>query len=181
MPRLENDITICGRSDDACVEKVAAELQNQKNDSFVCNCLPGCYEVTYDAEISMAPLLQQAPLLAKRDLSGPNVSVMHIYYKNNFFRSQKKDELIGFTEFLSNTGGLLGLFMGFSVFSIIEIFYFLTIRPYNNYIKVSERRRQTFRRVFRKFKLRAKRKATSLIEPQVEQIHNDHIIYPYVG
>lgn len=71
--------------------------------------------------------------------------------------------------------------MGFSVFSIIEIFYFLTIRPYHGFIRVSERRRQTFKRVFRRFKLKAKGKATSLIEPQVEQIHNDHIIYPYVG
>lgn len=41
-----------------------------------------------------------------------------------------KNELIGFTEFLSNTGGLLGLFMGFSVISLIEIVYFLTLRPY---------------------------------------------------
>lgn len=32
--------------------------------------------------------------------------------------------------FLANTGGLLGLFMGFSVVSLIEIFYFMTIRPY---------------------------------------------------
>lgn len=57
---------------------------------------------------------------------------MHIYYEQNFFRSNTKEELIGFTEFLSNTGGLLGLFLGFSVVSLIEIFYFLTLRPYCN-------------------------------------------------
>lgn len=57
---------------------------------------------------------------------------MHIYYEQNFFRSDSKEELIGFTEFLSNTGGLLGLFMGFSVVSLIEIIYFLTFRPYCN-------------------------------------------------
>lgn len=66
------------------------------------------------------------------------------------FRRYSKEEFIGFTEFLckfvdaifqrhqymclsflliANTGGLLGLFMGFSVVSIIEILYFLTIRP----------------------------------------------------
>lgn len=58
-----------------------------------------------------------------------NVAIMHIYYEQNFFRSNSKEELIGFTEFLSNTGGLLGLFLGFSVVSLIEIFYFLTFRP----------------------------------------------------
>lgn len=31
---------------------------------------------------------------------------------------------------LANVGGLLSLFMGFSVVSIIEILYFMTIRPY---------------------------------------------------
>lgn len=30
----------------------------------------------------------------------------------------------------ANTGGLLGLFMGFSVVSIVEIVYFLSVRPY---------------------------------------------------
>lgn len=100
MPRFETDITICGRSDDTCVERVTNEIQSQKNESFTCQCLPGCYEVNYNAEVSMAPLLQEAPLLAKQGHLGPNVSVMHIFYKSNFFRSQKKDELIGFTEFL---------------------------------------------------------------------------------
>lgn len=31
---------------------------------------------------------------------------------------------------LANTGGLLGLFMGFSVISLVEILYFITCRPY---------------------------------------------------
>lgn len=55
---------------------------------------------------------------------------MHIYYEYKFLRSSTKEEFIGFTEFLSNTGGLLGLFLGFSVVSLIEIIYFLTFRPY---------------------------------------------------
>lgn len=67
-----------------------------------------------------------------------NIAIMHIYYEQNFFRSNSKEELIGFTEFLSNTGGLLGLFMGFSVVSLIEILYFLTFRPYCNQRKHKE-------------------------------------------
>lgn len=78
-----------------------------------------------------------------------NIAVMHIYYEENFFRANSKEEFIGFTDFLceywtdfirkkcspyffvaANTGGLLGLFMGFSVVSIIEIFYFMSVRPY---------------------------------------------------
>lgn len=73
------------------------------------------------------------------------------YYEDGAFRSFTKEQLIGFTEFLcmrmpngpilchtsltlflitANTGGLLGLFMGFSVVSLIEIIYFMSLRPY---------------------------------------------------
>lgn len=100
MPRFYDDIIICGRSDDACVEGVTNQVQKRTNSSFICECLPGCFEVSYDAEVSMAPLLQKAPILMKSGFAGPNVSVVHVFYKNNFFRSQKKNELIGFTEFL---------------------------------------------------------------------------------
>lgn len=93
-------------------------------------------------------------------------------------------ELIGFTEFLSNTGGLLGLFMGFSVFSIIEVFYFLTLRPYSNYMKVSRNRRLAFERMFKKFKrLRSRRTVSALMAHHVErmEVHENNIVYPYVG
>lgn len=49
-------------------------------------------------------------------------------------------------------GGLLGLFMGFSVFSIIEVLYFLSIRPYCNYLKNAENRRRSFSKLFGKFR-----------------------------
>lgn len=100
LPRFSDNITICGRKNADCVDKVTEQMQMHRNESFVCNCLPGCFEITYDAEISMAPLLPNAPILLKKELSQPNVSYVHIFYKNNFYRSQKKDELIGFTEFL---------------------------------------------------------------------------------
>ena len=32
--------------------------------------------------------------------------------------------------FSANTGGILGLFMGFSIFSLIEIIYYISVRPY---------------------------------------------------
>lgn len=96
-----------------------------------------------------------------------SIAVVHIYYEESYFRSFTKEELIGFTEFLcrlyahldlsfnfnkktfplsrftsANTGGLLGLFMGFSVVSIIEIIYFISLRPYCT----SRREREKFDR-----------------------------------
>lgn len=51
-----------------------------------------------------------------------------IFFKDSQFITSKRSELYGPTEFLANCGGLLGLFMGFSILSLIEIIYYLTIR-----------------------------------------------------
>lgn len=111
LPRFDDDITICGRSDEKCTKNLTDQIQSRPNNNpYQCKCLPGCFDISYDAEVSMAPLLPNVPMLQKRGLLEPNVSVVHIFYKNNYYRSQKKEELIGFTEFLSNTGGLLGTF-----------------------------------------------------------------------
>lgn len=42
--------------------------------------------------------------------------------------------------------------MGFSVFSIIEILYFLSIRPYFRYLRDSKKRRQTIERLTQRFR-----------------------------
>lgn len=49
--------------------------------------------------------------------------------------------------FVANMGGLLGLFMGFSAFSIIEICYFLSIRPGCNYMRRTVKRQKAIRRM----------------------------------
>lgn len=100
MPRFHDDITICGRSDSGCVNQVYRELQQKTNSSFLCECLPGCFAIAYETEISLSPLLARAPMLQKRKLNTSNTAIVHIYYKDPTFRSQRKDELIGFTEFL---------------------------------------------------------------------------------
>lgn len=47
----------------------------------------------------------------------------------------EKSELYGIVDFLSNTGGILGLFTGFSLVSLIEIIYFMSIKLIANYKK----------------------------------------------
>lgn len=101
--------------------------------------------------LSATPIFDQAPLLKEKNLAVSDSAILHVYFQSTYYQSQNKEELIGFTEFLSYTGGLLSLFMGFSVFSIVEIFYFLSIRPYSSNLKNLERRRIKFRRLFQRF------------------------------
>lgn len=57
-----------------------------------------------------------------------HLSRLLIYYKDNKFIGLQRSEFFGPTDFLANCGGLLGLFMGVSILSLFEIFYYFTIR-----------------------------------------------------
>lgn len=124
MPRLFDDINICGRANARCIAHVTREIQLKTNKSFICDCLPGCYAISYEAEISMAPLLKQPPSLRKKQMAPGNAALLHIFYKDFYFRSQKKEELIGFTEFLCKLHvGVLKIFIRIYIFVKISKFF----------------------------------------------------------
>jgi acid-sensing ion channel, other len=53
---------------------------------------------------------------------------LSLMFKEEQFFASKRSELYGQTDFIANCGGLLGLFMGVSLLSIVEVFYFFTLR-----------------------------------------------------
>lgn len=82
----------------------------------------------------------------------------------------------------ANTGGLLSLFMGFSVFSIIEIFYFLTFRPCIHHMKVSKKRRQVMKRMVRRSQSNRGRIPKSLLHSRVHrEVPENNSVYPYIN
>lgn len=54
---------------------------------------------------------------------------LRAFYKTAEFIPIRRSELFSKTDLIASCGGILGLFMGFSVLSFIEIIYFCTIRP----------------------------------------------------
>jgi amiloride-sensitive sodium channel len=136
MPKMEGS-KICNKKKAVCYDNVLYSIASTENQNLSCICLPSCFEVVYEKEISSARLgagnfqmSEEIVMGKKADFLQKNVAVVHVYFQEKVFRSFTKGELIGFTEFLSNTGGLLGLFLGFSVISLVELIYFLSIRPY---------------------------------------------------
>ncbi len=57
-----------------------------------------------------------------------NLAIVHVYFDKIHFMRHERSELFGITDFFSNIGGLLGLCMGISSLSLVEIFYFFVIR-----------------------------------------------------
>lgn len=56
-----------------------------------------------------------------------------LYYKSFQFIPMKRTELYTDLDFISNCGGLLSLFIGTSLLSIVEVIYFFTIRLLDNF------------------------------------------------
>ena len=67
------------------------------------------------------------------------LSRFSIFFKDQQFIAAKRSELYGMTDFLANCGGLLGLFMGFSLLSIVKMIYFSTLKLYGNLIERKNR------------------------------------------
>ncbi|XP_069695430.1 pickpocket protein 28-like isoform X2 [Periplaneta americana] len=118
MPRTENS-TICGAGSNGCIKKAAELLYNNKDMVAHCNCQPACSEIRYDVEISHAALGWETK---------SSVGIVSIYFKDKQFITSQRSELYGTTDFLANCGGLLGLFLGFSILSLVELVYFFTLR-----------------------------------------------------
>lgn len=55
-------------------------------------------------------------------------SELTISFKENQFIPSRRSELYGVNDFIASCGGLLGLFLGVSILSIVEVIYYCTLR-----------------------------------------------------
>ncbi|XP_073943324.1 pickpocket protein 28-like [Choristoneura fumiferana] len=134
MPH-NNGSTICRSGNNVCMvyalESFADKEGHPGTEVEKCQCYPLCNEVQYGAETLKTKFdfdryLQAA---SPTQLAG-RIKYTHLefYHKEPRFVSMRRSELFGLTDFLANCGGLLGLFLGFSFLSLVEIFYFCTLR-----------------------------------------------------
>ncbi|XP_063230511.1 pickpocket protein 28-like [Bacillus rossius redtenbacheri] len=148
---------ICGTWKEACADNARKIMEihlEDKNantsDIFLehenkprCNCIPGCNELGYSTYLTSSQIYKPNKLLVtdpNNQLSiinsakqlqfffRENIAIVHLYFMESHFLNFQKGELFGFIDFLSSTGGLLGLFMGFSFLSAVEVAYYLLLR-----------------------------------------------------
>jgi acid-sensing ion channel, other len=170
MP-LVPDVPVCGADKINCYDSAEAEILQhqileklQQGQSSECNCLPSCTSITYEAEISQADfdanellkafgmdLSQLATVNLQTQAStritkecGNNLQMARliIFFKDEQFMAIRRSRMYGSNEFLADCGGLLGLFMGVSFMSILEIIYFATVRLYFNLKKMQRHRKK---------------------------------------
>uniref|UniRef100_A0A182MVQ4 Pickpocket n=1 Tax=Anopheles culicifacies TaxID=139723 RepID=A0A182MVQ4_9DIPT len=141
LPRSQ-DARICGLGKASCTDEALSVLEEMdllhelnRTDNFLehCNCLPSCNAIFYNTEISQAmfdwrKLAENIHVIAGVT-NETELSYLSIHFKVSRFIPIKRSELFGISDFLANCGGVLGLFMGVSILSIVEIIYYCTLKP----------------------------------------------------
>lgn len=149
MPRVRGTKICRNREELDCVQHVEdlrmRQILEQKTVDF--GCLPSCESISYDAEVSMARLHRlEYQRAAKQTKEGRRRrhSRIFISFKDEQFFASRRSEIYGTTDFIAECGGILGLFMGISILSVIEILYFSTLRIG---CSIAKRRRMKRRRL----------------------------------
>lgn len=112
QPREHGNISICGVTDISCVRMIDQQMISERNESFKCDhCLAGCFAINYDTTYSTGKIFEKIPFIRRNNLLTENVAIVHIYYGQSTFRSQHREELVGFTDFLCKKIILFDVFL----------------------------------------------------------------------
>ncbi|GLV34588.1 pickpocket 24 [Carabus blaptoides fortunei] len=109
------------------VEELDSEMQNAVDCK---HCLPSCSYTTYSVTTQYIPFVNLTNKYTG-NLNQNEHSILHIYSDTEYTMLYTTDILYYWFDILSNFGGACSLFIGFSLISIVEFVYFLTIRLYS--------------------------------------------------
>ncbi|KAG5679881.1 hypothetical protein PVAND_009418 [Polypedilum vanderplanki] len=113
----------CLAINENCINTERAKISQQENNIKTnCTCLPLCNMLTYHVKYNQ---------IKNED----NESIITVTMNGEDFILFRRYQQFTFSDIVSYVGGLLGLFAGISLLSIIEIFYFITIRLINDFLK----------------------------------------------
>ncbi|XP_053965737.1 pickpocket protein 28 [Anastrepha ludens] len=156
LPSIYDKVTICNVTQTHCIHRAVNDwlLKSDGDEQSYCkHCLQSCFDLTYKSDATWTPLRAHdylTPPSILRNMSmeyvNKNVAIVHFYYRETVFHGDIKNVYVGFTEFLSYTGGIMGLFMGFSFISVAEIIYFAFLRPIFEFILPLRRKRMIERK-----------------------------------
>lgn len=91
----------------------------------LCNCFPPCNSIKYNFNI-----------ITKKLKNETNDEITITFkFKDSYYTPLKRHQLFTVVDFVSQCGGILGLFSGISFLSVIELFYLIVIRKLSDALK----------------------------------------------
>ncbi|XP_017892228.1 pickpocket protein 19-like isoform X1 [Ceratina calcarata] len=110
----------CGSAQLRCIGRIKHKLFLYGFAPESCDCLEKCNKNIYDLKPTASTALDDAPISS-------SVMTLEIKLPTVIYSRELSYDL---SSFLSSIGGAAGLFMGASVLSFVELFYFVTLRLY---------------------------------------------------
>lgn len=119
----DNNTRVCDSADTYCANNVAARVRKNLDESIrdECNCMPSCNKINY--KVSYV----ESRFDDNKNGSADEITI-RIKFKDNEFTPMKRFQQFTTVDFLAQSAGLLGLYTGFSVLSLVELFYLFSLR-----------------------------------------------------
>ncbi|XP_073831774.1 pickpocket protein 28-like [Musca autumnalis] len=135
LPNIFSNATICYLKDMDCLERAESLLLVSTIEECKSECLNGCNEISHSPDLFSTEFAQHDYYLPDHffhnrslDEMKDDLAMVSLFYKYNNIRGYTKAPYTGLTEFLSQTGGIMSLMVGFSVICVVEAFYFSFIK-----------------------------------------------------
>ncbi|XP_047002651.1 pickpocket protein 28-like [Schistocerca americana] len=150
-PREREGIRVCGLQDAACIEHHQGELARMRfhtsggdhvgnggrgressDPTASCVCLPQCSDKFYSAtaeKVVLTPQLFNSSLVLKGQTS-PNLTVLNAYFGDITCIKYQRTVYMTWDNLLATIGGILGLCLGGSLLSVVELAYYATLFPW---------------------------------------------------
>ncbi|CAO1405296.1 unnamed protein product [Diamesa serratosioi] len=121
----DNKTTICGINDKVCYEKIESNFKALESK---CKCIPSCNILNYDIEMKRLSFEGSERMFTGTfNVDKHPSEVTFLFKENEVFTFIRKKQFTT-VDFLSDCGGILGLFAGISVLSIVEVVYYFSLR-----------------------------------------------------
>jgi hypothetical protein len=99
-----------------------------------CGCLPSCNSITYEQTVMVGKLETTQKVIDNNTVTVEH-GMMRFYFGSDEYTALRRYGSYDIVTFLSECGGILGLFLGVSALTIVEFFYFFVIRVISNFLK----------------------------------------------
>ncbi|XP_031622962.1 pickpocket protein 28-like [Contarinia nasturtii] len=130
MPR-ERDTRVCDVYEMDCYAQALSVhrggLKNNKDTDAAdfrekCNCISPCADIQY------IPQSNDLKYVGQKIISNDSRTILSLSFKKRKFLVLRKDEASSITNRLATCGGILGLFMGISLLSLIEMIVYCVVQ-----------------------------------------------------
>ncbi|XP_046418359.1 pickpocket protein 28-like [Neodiprion fabricii] len=114
-------VPVCNSTQLHCISGISDSITSLKsNNKHLCTCPENCNTARYpNIRVGIAYNIDRVDVIPVRTV---NIDIEFPFTK------MRREVFFGFTEFLVSVGGAAGLFLGASIISFIEIFYYLTLK-----------------------------------------------------